>query len=96
MSKFIPLDDRLLVKRSEVVNKTASGIIIPETATDKPQDGIVIEAGPGLRDDNGNRMGMSVAQGDKIMFGRNAGIPITFEGEEYLILVESEVIAKIS
>lgn len=96
MSKFQPLDDRILVKKNVPVTKTTGGIIIPDTASDKPQDGIVIEVGPGKRDNNGNRIPLSVDVGDKVIFGKNAGTEITFENEEYWIMLESEIIAKIS
>ena len=96
MSKFQPLDDRILIKKNIPVTKTLGGIIIPDTATDKPQDGIVIEVGPGKRGNDGNRIPLSVTEGDKVIFGKNAGIEITFEDEQYWIMLESEIIAKIS
>jgi chaperonin GroES len=89
-----PLGDRVLVEKEEV-QKTPGGIIIPDTAKEKPQKGKVIAVGEGRKDDNGKRIPMDVAVGDVIIFSKYGGSEIEIEGEEYLILHENDIIAKI-
>jgi chaperonin GroES len=90
-----PLEDRVLIQRVESEEKTEGGIIVPETAQEKPQEGIVRAAGPGTRNDAGERVPMEVSEGDKVLFGKYSGTEITVEGEEHMILRESELIAVI-
>lgn len=92
---FRPLSDRLLVKRVENEEKTAGGIFIPDAAKEKPQQGLVVAAGPGKALDNGELRAMDVKAGDKIFFRKFAGTEITVAGEEHLILREDEVLAVI-
>ena len=93
MSKFRPLHDHLLVKRTAEENKTKGGIIIPDTAKEKPQEGEVIAVGNGKVLDNGTKVAMDVKVGDKILFGKYSGSDIKIDGEEFLILREDEVLA---
>jgi len=88
-----PLEDRVLIQRVESEEKTEGGIIVPETAQEKPQEGIVRAAGPGERDDSGERIPLEVSEGDKVLFGKYSGTEITVEGEEHMILRESELLA---
>ena len=97
MAKTIqPLHDRLLVKRLESDETTASGIIIPDSAKEKAQCGSVIAAGPGITTSNGSTTKMSVKAGDTVLFGKFAGTDISFEGNEYLIIREDELLGVIS
>lgn len=96
MSKFNPLDDRILVRKTPVPTKTIGGIIIPDTSDNKPQEGTAIEVGPGKRGPDGNRLNMSVKTGDTIIFGKNAGTMIMFDDEELFVMLESEIIAIIT
>ena len=89
--KFRPLHDRILVKRVESEEKTKGGIIIPDTAKEKPQEGEVIAAGPGARDESGKLVALDVKVGDRILFGKWSGTEIKLDGEELLILKESDV-----
>lgn len=89
-----PLDDRILVKPSEAEEKTAGGIILPETAKDKPTQGKVIAVGPGKLTDRGERIAPSVKVGDTVIYGKYAGSEIKIDGVEHKILRESEVLAK--
>ena len=91
--KIRPLQDRLLVERIEEEQKTAGGIIIPDTAKEKPQQGKVIAAGPGKRDDKGNVVAMTVKAGDKILFAKYSGSEVTLDSEEHLIMAEDDVLA---
>ncbi len=91
--KLRPLHNRLLVKRLEEDQKTAGGIIIPDTAKEKPQQGKVIAAGPGKRDDKGNVVAMTVKAGDKILFAKYSGSEVTLDSEEHLIMPEDDVLA---
>jgi chaperonin GroES len=91
--KLRPLHNRLLVKRLEEDQKTAGGIIIPDTAKEKPQQGKVIAAGPGKRDDKGNVVAMTVRAGDKILFAKYSGSEVTLDSEEHLIMAEDDVLA---
>ncbi|RWB21815.1 MAG: co-chaperone GroES [Mesorhizobium sp.] len=89
---FRPLHDRILVRRIEVDEKTAGGIIIPDTAKEKPQEGEVIAVGPGARDDSGQLQPLDVKVGDRILFGKWSGTEIKLNGEDLLIMKESDVL----
>lgn len=91
--KIKPLQDRILVKRIEEEEKTKGGIIIPDAAKEKPQEGRVIAVGDGKLLENGNKAPLTVKVGDKILFGKYAGTEIKIEGEEHLILREDDVLA---
>ena len=93
--KFRPLHDRVVVKRIDAEEKTAGGIIIPDTAKEKPQQGEVIAVGPG-RFEKDKRVPMDVKVGDKVLYGKYSGTEVTIEGEQYLILRESDVLAIVS
>lgn len=88
---FTPLHDRVVVRRAESNEKTAGGLIIPETAKEKPSEGIIISVGEGARKDSGELIAPSVKAGDKILFGKWSGTEITVEGEELLIMKESDI-----
>ena len=90
--KIKPLGDRLVVERLEAEAKTAGGIIIPDTAKDKPKQGKVLAVGPGNKDENGKRIPVDVEAGDIVLFTQWAGNEIKIEGKEYLVLKESDVI----
>jgi chaperonin GroES len=89
--KFRPLHDRVVVKRIDVEEKTAGGIIIPDTAKEKPQQGEVIAVGPGGRDETGKVVPIDVQVGDRILFGKWSGTEVKIDGVEYLIMKESDV-----
>lgn len=91
--KLRPLADRLVVEPKEREETTASGIILPETAKEKPQEGEVLAVGPGRRDDDGDRIEMDVAVGDTVLFAKYAGTEIKMDGKKLLILKESDVLA---
>ena len=93
--KIKPLQDRILVKRLEEKEVKKGGIIIPDTAKEKPQEGEVIAVGNGKVLDNGTKLALDVKAGDKILFGKYSGTDIKIDGEEYLILREDEVLAVI-
>ena len=94
MSKNLkPLGDRLVVKPIEQEETTASGLILPETAKEKPQQGTVIAVGPGRRDDDGNRIEMDVAVDDTVLYAKYGGTEIKLDGDKFLILKESDVLA---
>ncbi len=90
-----PLDDRVLVKQSEAEERTAGGIVLPDTAKEKPQRGKVIAVGPGKLLDDGKRADMSVKKGDEVYYGKYSGTEIKIDGDEYVILKESDVLAVI-
>ncbi|MEP7454196.1 co-chaperone GroES [Phyllobacterium sp. SB3] len=92
---FRPLHDRILVRRVESQEKTKGGIIIPDTAKEKPQEGEVIAAGPGARDDTGQIQALDVKAGDHILFGKWSGTEIRINGEDLLIMKESDVLGVI-
>ena len=92
---FRPLHDRILVRRIEADEKTAGGIIIPDTAKEKPQEGEVIAVGPGARDENGRLVELDVKVGDRILFGKWSGTEIKLNGEDLLIMKESDVMGVI-
>lgn len=91
--KLKPLGDRLVVQPKEHEETTASGIILPETAKEKPQEGEVVAVGPGRRDDDGDRVEMDVAVGDMVLYAKYAGTEIKVDGKKLLILKESDVLA---
>jgi chaperonin GroES len=92
---FRPLHDRILVRRIEADEKTAGGIIIPDTAKEKPQEGEVISVGPGARDESGKLVELDVKVGDRILFGKWSGTEIKLDGEDLLIMKESDVMGVI-
>ena len=83
---FRPLHDRVLVRRVDEDEKTTGGIIIPDTAKEKPSQGEIVSVGPGERDDNGNRVTLDVKKGDKVLFGKWSGTEVNVDGEELLIM----------
>jgi chaperonin GroES len=89
--KFRPLHDRVVVKRIESDEKTAGGIIIPDTAKEKPQTGEVIAVGPGGRDETGKLIPIDVKKGDTVLFGKWSGTEVKIDGVEYLIMKESDI-----
>jgi chaperonin GroES len=91
--KVKPLNDRVLVKRMEEVQVTKGGILIPDTAKEKPIEGKVIAVGPGKMSDAGNRMPLQLKEGDRVLFGKYAGTEIKMEGEEYLMMREEDILA---
>ncbi|MGY3439208.1 MULTISPECIES: co-chaperone GroES [unclassified Marinovum] len=93
---FTPLHDRVLVRRTESEEKTKGGLIIPDSAKEKPQEGEVVSVGAGARDDNGARIDLDVKAGDKILFGKWSGTEITLDGEELLIMKESDIMGVIA
>jgi chaperonin GroES len=90
--KFRPLHDRVLVRRVEAEEKTAGGIIIPDSAQEKPSEGEVVAAGAGLKDDDGNVKPLDVKAGDRILFGKWSGTEVKVEGEDLLIMKESDIL----
>jgi chaperonin GroES len=93
MAKLKPLGDRMVVEPIEQEETTAGGILLPETAKEKPQEGRVIAAGPGRLDDSGNRVKMEVAEGDRVLYAKYAGTEIKLEDKKVLILKESDILA---
>ena len=93
---FAPLHDRVLVERIESDDKTAGGLIIPDSAKETPAEGLVIAVGAGAKDDDGDRIAMDVKEGDKILFGKWSGTEITLDGKELLIMKESDILGIIS
>ncbi len=93
--KIRPLHDRIIVKRMEEERKTASGIVIPDSATEKPDQGEVIAVGPGKKDDSGKTIAMDVKVGDRVLFGKYAGQGVKIEGEEVLVMREEDVMGVI-
>ncbi|MBT9382929.1 co-chaperone GroES [Pseudooceanicola sp. CBS1P-1] len=93
---FKPLHDRVLVERVESEAKTAGGLIIPDSAKEKPAEGKVIAVGEGAKDDAGNRVAMDVKEGDRILFGKWSGTEITLDGKELLIMKESDIMGVIA
>jgi chaperonin GroES len=93
MAKFRPLHDRLLVQRLEEEEKSRGGIIIPDTAKEKPQQGRVLAVGPGRRDDKGEIHPLDVRSGDRVLFAKYAGTEIKIDGEDRIILREEDVLA---
>jgi len=93
--KFRPLHDRVVVRRIESDERTAGGIIIPDTAKEKPQEGEVIAVGPGARDESGKLMPLDLKAGDRILFGKWSGTEVKIDGQDYLIMKESDVMGVI-
>jgi chaperonin GroES len=93
--KFRPLHDRVVVRRLEGEEKSKGGIIIPDTAKEKPQEGEVIAVGPGGRDENGKLIPIDIKVGDRILFGKWSGTEVKLEGEELLIMKESDIMGVI-
>ena len=89
---FRPLGDRVLVKRVEEESKTKGGIIIPDTAKEKPQEGEVVAVGPGARDEQGKVNALEVKPGDRILFGKWSGTEVRLEGEDLIIMKESDIL----
>ncbi|MFT8676648.1 MAG: co-chaperone GroES [Acetobacter sp.] len=96
MTKFRPLHDRVVVRRLEGEQKTAGGIIIPDTAKEKPMEGEVVAAGPGARNEQGQVVALDVKAGDRILFGKWSGTEVKIDGEELLIMKESDILGVIS
>lgn len=91
--KFRPLRDNVLIKRVEAAEKTASGLYIPDSAKDKPQEAQVMAVGPGRPGKDGQTIAMSVQEGDIVLFGKYSGNEVSLDGEDYLILKESDILA---
>ncbi|MFO7955600.1 MAG: co-chaperone GroES [Candidatus Brocadiia bacterium] len=95
MATIRPLADRVLVKRLEAEEKTSGGIVLPDTAKEKPKQGKVIALGEGKQLDSGERADFQVAEGDTVLFGSFAGTEVTVDGEEYLLMSEDDILAVI-
>ena len=91
--KVRPLNDKIVVKRVESADKTAGGILLPDTAKEKPREGKVLSLGEGKRLDNGKRASFQVKEGDRVLFTSYAGNEVTIDGEEYLIMTEDDILA---
>jgi chaperonin GroES len=94
--KFRPLHDRVVVKRLEGEEKTKAGIIIPDTAKEKPQEGQIVAVGPGARDETGKLVPLDVKTGDRILFGKWSGTEVKIDGQELLIMKESDVLGVVA
>jgi chaperonin GroES len=95
-SKFRPLHDRVVVRRIDAGDKTKGGIIIPDTAKEKPQEGEVVAVGPGGRDEQGKLVKLDVKAGDRVLFGKWSGNEVKLDGEELLIMKESDIMGIIA
>ena len=95
-TKFRPLHDRVVVKRVEAEDKSKGGIIIPDTAKEKPQEGQVVAVGPGGRDENGKLVPMGVKAGDRVLFGKWSGTEVKLDGDELLIMKESDIMGVVA
>ncbi len=95
-TKFRPLHDRVVVKRIDAESKTAGGIIIPDTAQEKPQTGQVVAVGPGGRDEAGKLVPLDLKAGDKVLFGKWSGTEVKIDGEDLLIMKESDIMGVLS
>ena len=93
--KFRPLHDRVVVRRIEAEEKTAGGIIIPDTAKEKPQEGEVVAVGPGARNEKGELVALELKSGDRILFGKWSGTEVKIDGEDLLIMKESDILGVI-
>ena len=93
---FTPLHDRVVVRRIDSEEKTAGGLIIPDSAKEKPQEGEIVSVGAGARDEDGDRIAMDVKAGDRILFGKWSGTEIKLDGEELLIMKESDILGVMS
>jgi chaperonin GroES len=89
--KFRPLHDRVVIRRVDAEEKTVGGIIIPDTAQEKPMEGVVVSAGPGARNEQGQIVALEVKAGDRILFGKWSGTEVKLDGEELLIMKESDI-----
>jgi chaperonin GroES len=89
--KFRPLHDRVVIRRVDAEEKTVGGIIIPDTAQEKPMEGVVVAAGPGARNEQGHVVALEVKAGDRILFGKWSGTEVKLDGEELLIMKESDI-----
>lgn len=89
---FKPLLDRVVIKRTQEENRTAGGIIIPDTAKEKPSQGVVVSVGPGGRDERGNLIPMTLKEGDKVLFSKWSGTEVKISGEDLLIMKETDVL----
>ena len=89
--KFRPLHDRVVVRRIDAEEKTRGGIIIPDTAKEKPQEGEIVAAGPGARDENGKLVPLDVRAGDRVLFGKWSGTEVKIDGEDLLIMKEADI-----
>jgi chaperonin GroES len=88
-----PLEDRIVIKQVEAEQTTASGLVIPDTAKEKPQEGDVVAVGPGRIDDNGNRVPLDIAVGDKVIYSKYGGTEVKYDGEDLLVLSARDVLA---
>ena len=95
-TKFRPLHDRVVVKRIDAEDKSKGGIIIPDTAKEKPQEGEIVAVGPGGRDENGKLITMDVRAGDRVLFGKWSGTEVKIDGDELLIMKESDIMGVIA
>jgi len=93
--KVVPLNDKIVVKRLEAEDKTAGGIVLPDTAKEKPRQGKVLSIGAGKLLDNGQRAGFQVKEGDRVLFTSYAGTEVTIDGQEHLIMTEEDILAVI-
>ena len=93
---FRPLHDRVVVRRVDSEEKTAGGIIIPDTAKEKPSEGVIVSVGPGARDDAGKVTPLDVKSGDRVLFGKWSGTEVKVDGEELLIMKESDILGVIA
>ena len=91
-----PLEDRIVIKQLEAEQVTASGLVIPDTAKEKPQEGEVVAVGPGRIDDNGNRVPLDVAVGDTVIYSKYGGTEVKYDGQDYLILGARDILAVVS
>ncbi|EGE47711.1 10 kDa chaperonin [Acetobacter pomorum DM001] len=96
MTKFRPLHDRVVVRRLEGEQKTAGGIIIPDTAQEKPMEGEVVAVGPGARNEQGQIVALDVKAGDRVLFGKWSGTEVKIDGEELLIMKESDIMGVVT
>ncbi len=94
--KIQPLEDKILVQANEAETTTSFGIVIPDTAKEKPQEGTVLAVGPGRIDDNGNRVPIDVVEGDVVIYSKYGGTEVKYSGQEYLILSARDVLAKVT
>ena len=92
MAKFRPLHDRVVVRRITAEEKTSGGIIIPDTAKEKPMEGEIVAAGPGARNETGTLVALEVKAGDRVLFGKWSGTEVKVDGEELLIMKESDIL----
>jgi chaperonin GroES len=90
---FKPLEDRIVIKQVDAETTTASGLVIPDTAKEKPQEGDVVAVGPGRIDDNGNRIPLDIAVGDKVIYSKYGGTEVKYNGEDLLVLSARDVLA---